>query len=269
MRLMLSLKNHRFNLIFNVFEIIILSLIQGITEFLPISSSSHLILFSNYINFENQSLSIDVSLHIGSFFAVLAFFYKDLINFVENKLLLLKIITSSLPTIFTGYILVTFNFIEEIRNIETIAFATIFFAFLLYFSDKCKLEKNVNKDYSLKSALIIGLLQILSLVPGVSRSGITITAARFLNFKREDSAKISFLLSLPILAAVSFYGLSEIIFTKDLFFTKLNIFAILLSFSFSYLTIKYFLIYIKKFNLNIFIYYRVLLGLVLLGIIYL
>ena len=132
MRLMLSLKNHRFNLIFNVFEIIILSLIQGITEFLPISSSSHLILFSNYINFENQSLSIDVSLHIGSFFAVLAFFYKDLINFVENKLLLLKIITSSLPTIFTGYILVSFNFIEEIRNIETIAFATIF-AFLSLF----------------------------------------------------------------------------------------------------------------------------------------
>ena len=129
MRLMLSLKNHRFNLIFNVFEIIILSLIQGITEFLPISSSSHLILFSNYINFENQSLSIDVSLHIGSFFAVLAFFYKDLINFVENKLLLLKIITSSLPTIFTGYILVSFNFIEEIRNIETIAFATIFLHF--------------------------------------------------------------------------------------------------------------------------------------------
>ena len=135
-------------------------------------------------------------------------------------MLLLKIITSSLPTIFTGYILVTFNLIEEIRNIETIAFATIFFAFLINFSDKCKLEKNVNKDYSLKSALIIGLLQILSLVPGVSRSGITITKTRFLNFKRKTSAKISFLLSLPILALVSFYGLSEIIFTKDLFFTN-------------------------------------------------
>ena len=117
-------------------EVLILSLVQGITEYLPISSSSHLIIISKFINFQEQSLSIDVSLHIGSFFAVLAFFYKDLINFVENKLLLLKIITSSLPTIFTGYILVTFNLIEEIRNIETIAFATIFFAFLLYFSDK-------------------------------------------------------------------------------------------------------------------------------------
>ena len=116
---------------------------------------------------------------------------------------------------------------------------------------------------------MIGLFQILSLIPGVSRSGITITAARFLNFKRYDSAKISFLLSIPTLGAVSVFGIFNILSYKDYFFSYLNIFSIIFSFIFSYLTIKYFLVYIKRFSLNIFVLYRIGLGVIILVITYL
>jgi undecaprenyl-diphosphatase len=252
-----------------VIEILILSLVQGITEFLPISSSSHLILISKYLNFDSQGLSIDVSLHIGSFLAVIFYFYKDIINFYENKILFLKIFISSIPVMLVGFFLIKSGAVEKIRSIEIIAWTTLIFGFLLYISDKFELKKNIKNDFNLKSAIIIGLLQISSLIPGVSRSGIAITAARFLKFKRNDAAKISFLISIPILGAVSGYGFMNILFTKNINFTIINLLAIILSFLFSFLTIKYFLKYIKKFNLNIFVYYRLLLGFVLLMITYL
>ncbi len=250
-------------------EILILSLVQGITEFLPISSSSHLILISKYLNFDSQSLSIDVSLHIGSFLAVIFYFYKDIINFYENKILFLKIFVSSIPVMVVGFFLIKSGAVEKIRSIEIIAWTTLIFGFLLYISDKFELKKNIKNDFNLKSAIIIGLLQISSLIPGVSRSGIAITAARFLKFKRTDAAKISFLISIPILGAVSGYGFMNILFTKNINFTIINLLAIILSFLFSLLTIKYFLKYIKKFSLNIFVYYRLLLGFILLMITYL
>ena len=150
-----------------------------------------------------------------------------------------------------------------------IAWTTIVFGILLFISDKFNLEKSIEKNFTMKSAMFIGLLQILSLIPGVSRSGIAITAARLLKFKRVDAAKISFLISIPILAAVSFFGLKNLILSGGSDFTISNMFAILFSFFTSLITIKYFLIYIQKFNLNIFIYYRILLGLGLITIAYL
>ena len=120
-------------------EIFLLSIIQGITEFLPISSSSHLIIFSSFTNFENQSLSIDVSLHIGSFLAVITYFYKDIKNFIKNKDLFLKILISSLPVMLFGFFLVQSNLIEKIRNIEVIGWTTLLFGILLYISDNYKL----------------------------------------------------------------------------------------------------------------------------------
>lgn len=250
-------------------EIFILSFIQGITEFIPVSSSSHLILISKFLNFENQSLSIDVSLHIGSLLAVLIYFNKDIISFIDNKILFFKIFISSVPVMIVGFLLVETGIIDQIREIKIIAWTTLIFGFLLYLSDKFKLEKNLEKNFSYKSAIFIGLFQILSLVPGVSRSGIAITAARLLNFKRVDAAKISFLLSIPILSAVSFFGLKNLISSENIFFAKLNLISIFLSFLFSLITIKYFLRYIVKFNLNIFVYYRIFLALVLFAIAYL
>ena len=250
-------------------EILILSLVQGITEFLPISSSSHLILISDFLDFKNQNLSIDVSLHIGSFIAVLSYFYKDILNFFDNKILFFKIFISSIPLMIIGFFLVETGFVEKIRNLKVIAWTTVIFGFLLFLSDKFKLEKNIEKNFTIKSAIFIGLFQVLSLIPGVSRSGIAITASRLLNFKRVDAAKISFLLSIPILGAVSLFGLKNLIFSENSYFTVSNLIAIFFSFLTSLITIKYFLIYIKKFNLNIFVYYRILLGLILLAIAYL
>ena len=250
-------------------EIFILSLIQGITEFLPVSSSSHLFLISNYFKFDNQSLSIDVSLHIGSFIAVISYFYKDVINFYENKILFFKVLIASLPIMVIGYLLIETNYIEKIRNVKTIAWTTLIFGVLLYLSDKFNLNKTIKNNLSYKSIIFIGCLQVFSLIPGVSRSGIAITAARFLNFKRVDAAKISFLLSIPILAAVSLFGVKNILVSTNYNFTKINLFAIFLAFLFSLMTIKFFLDFIKKFDLKFFVYYRLILGVILLMIAYL
>jgi len=250
-------------------EIIILSIIQGVTEFLPVSSSSHLIIISEYLNFENQSLSIDVSLHIGSFIAVITYFRKDIINFIKNKELFFKIFLSSIPVMLTGFLLVKFELIDQLRNLQVIGWTTIIFGILLYISDKFSIENKIDNNFTIKSAMIIGILQILSLIPGVSRSGITITAARILKFNRFDSAKISFLLSIPTLAAVSFFGLKNLVVSNNLDFSVLNIVSIFLSFVFSLITIKFFLNYIKNFNLNIFVIYRIILGIFLIIIAYL
>ena len=250
-------------------EVLILAIIQGVTEFLPISSSSHLILISNYINFNNQNLSIDVSLHIGSFLAVITYFFKDIINFFRDKKLFYKILLSSFPVMIVGYILVKYNFTDTLRNIELIAWTTIIFGILLYVADKFKLQKKINNDLSYKSAIFIGFFQVLSLIPGVSRSGITITAARLLKFERYDSAKISFLLSIPTLGGVSIFGLNNLINSESLEFSFLNLLSITLSFIFSLITIKFFLSFIQKFSLKIFVIYRIFLGLILLYLSYL
>jgi undecaprenyl-diphosphatase len=250
-------------------EIFLLSLIQGVTEFLPISSSSHLIIFSDYANFKNQSITIDVSLHIGSFLAVLTYFYKDILNFLKNKELFLKIMIASLPILIFGFILVQTNLIEKLRNIKVIGWTTILFGILLYISDRFKLEKNIDKNFNFKSVIFIGLFQMLSLIPGVSRSGISITAARFLNYKRFDSVKLSFLLSIPTLGAVSIYGSKNIYFSQDENISTLSLLSIFLSFVFSLITIKFFLKYINRFSLSIFVFYRIILGFILLIVSYL
>ena len=250
-------------------EILILSIIQGITEFLPVSSSSHLIIVSKYLDFDNRSLSVDVSLHIGSFIAVITYFRKDIFNFIKNKDLLFKIIISSIPVMLVGFLLIKFDLIDQLRNTEVIGWTTIIFGIFIYISDKCDLNKKIENDFTFKSAITIGIFQILSLIPGVSRSGITISAARISKFNRYDSAKISFLLSMPTLAAVSFFGFRNLIISENADFTNLNLISIFLSFIFSLITIKFFLNYIKNFNLSLFVIYRIILGIFLLIITYL
>ncbi len=250
-------------------EVFLLSLIQGITEFIPVSSSSHLIIISNYLNFNYQNLLIDVSLHVGSFLAVITYFKKEIFNFINNKLLFYKILISSIPVMLIGFLLVETNLIEKLRNIKIIGWTTIIFGFILFISDKFKTKNNLRKNFTYKSAILIGILQILSLIPGVSRSGITMTGSRFLNFNRLDAAKISFLLSIPTLGAVSLFGFYNIIKSGDANFTFLSLLSIFLSFIFSYITIKYFIAFVRKFSLNIFVIYRIILGFVILFFAYL
>jgi len=251
----------------SLIEIIILSLIQGVSEFLPISSSAHLIIVSVLYDFKSNSLLIDVCLHLGSLFAIIFFFRKDLLNLKTNKKLLSLIIVGSVPIIIAGYILYSTQLIHLLRDIKVIAFTTLIFGIILYLADKNNSDKKISLDLNLKNILYIGFFQILALIPGVSRAGITITAGRILKFNRVDSSKISFLLLIPALCGASILGLKNIS-EQSLEFNYLALISIVLSFIFSYLTVKFFLNYIKKFSLNIFVIYRIILSLILFLIIY-
>ena len=248
-------------------QTLLLALIQGVSEFIPVSSSAHLILFSNIINDYSNSVLMDTSLHLGSLIAIVHFFWKDLINFNNNKKIWILIIIGSLPLIIFGYFVFNYNLYENIREVEVISWSTLIFGLLLYFSDKLNVSKSFNENLNIKNILIIGLFQVMALIPGASRSGVVITGSRFLNFNRFDAAKISFILSIPALLGASVLTLKESFLIEQTF--NLNIFfSIFFSYIFSYLTIKYFLIYIKNFSLNIFVFYRVLLSLVLFYFIY-
>jgi len=248
-------------------QTLLLALIQGFSEFIPVSSSAHLIIFSNIINNYSSSVLMDTSLHLGSLIAIIHFFWKDLINFTINKKIWILIIIGSLPLIIFGYFVFNYNLYENIREIKVIAWSTLIFGILLYFSDKFNESKSINNNLNIKNILIIGFFQVLALVPGASRSGVVITGSRFLNFSRYEATKISFILSIPALLGASLLTLKESFFIEQTF--NLNIFfGMFFSYIFSYLTIKYFLIYIKNFSLNIFVVYRILLSLVLFYFIY-
>ena len=167
-------------------EVLILSLVQGFFEFIPVSSSAHLIIISKISEFNMRSIEIDISLHLGSLIAIIFYFRKDFVNILNNKNLLSLIIFGSIPLVLVGYFLYTTNLIEYLREIKIIAWTTLIFGILLYISDRFKLENSIEKNLTLKNILLIGFLQILSLIPGVSRSGIIITAGRCLNFNRID-----------------------------------------------------------------------------------
>ena len=251
----------------NFIEIFILSAVQGISEFLPISSSAHLILLSNFYNFRSSSLLIDVGLHFGSLLAIVFYFRKELFDLKNNRKLLILMVVGSFPLIIFGYFLYTTETIHLLRNIKVIAWTTLFFGIILYLADQRKIDKHLSSNLNIKLILIIGFFQILALIPGVSRAGITMTAARFLNFNRVDSGKISFLLSIPALTGASFLSLKNIT-TQSIEVNYLILIAILLSFLFSYITIRFFLIYINKFSLSVFVIYRVIIGFILIFIIY-
>tara|TARA_Y100000590_G_scaffold66684_1_gene72268 strand:- start:304 stop:1071 length:768 start_codon:yes stop_codon:yes gene_type:complete len=250
-------------------EILILSIIQGVSEFLPVSSAAHLIIVSKYYSFNNQNLLIDICLHLGSLLAIIFYFRNDLFNFMENKKFLIKIIIATIPLIPAGYILYQTGLIEQLRNLEVIAWMSLIFGILLYISDKSKITKKIETEFTNKSAITIGLFQMLALVPGVSRSGITITSGRLLGFDRFESAKISFFLAIPALVAASVLGIYNIHKEGSVELNFLAVIAVIFSFVFSYITIALFLNFIKKFSLKIFIIYRIILSLFLLGIVYL
>jgi undecaprenyl-diphosphatase len=251
----------------NIIEVLILSAIQGISEFLPVSSSAHLILVSSLYEFKSSSLLIDISLHLGSLFAIIYFFRKELLDVKNNQRLLGLIILGSIPLIIVGYILYSTGIIYNLRNIKIIAWTTLIFGIVLYIADKNRFDKKISSNLNLQSIIFISLFQILSLIPGVSRAGITITAARILRFNRFDSSKISFLLSIPALAGASFLGLKDL-FNKPVEFNYLVIIATISSFFFSFITVKFFLIYINRFSMNAFVIYRVIVALILFMIIY-
>ncbi|MDA7564530.1 undecaprenyl-diphosphate phosphatase [Pelagibacteraceae bacterium] len=243
-----------------------LAVIQGVTEWLPISSSGLLVIFEELIKLEDKNLNLlfNIAVHGGSLIAVVIYFLKDLFQIFNNYNLIKNIIIATVPVVVAGFLIKITGLNIFLQDIKVVAFATLFFSIVLYFSDKTKVTTQFNKNISNKNALLIGLAQILALIPGTSRSGITISCARFLGFSRVDSAKFSFLISIPVLFAACVLGFSDVVFEPNNQITILIIFGFLVSFITSLLCINVFLKFVENNSLNLFVVLRIILGTVLL-----
>ena len=249
-------------------QILILSIIQGITEFLPISSQSHLILTSKLLGMSDQGLSFDIALHAGSLMAILIYYRKEVTKIMsisdEGIQYLKLIIIGSIPLPIIGLLFVDIVS-ENLRTINTIAFMTIVFALLLYFAERRNHEnKNSFATLSFFTIIFIGFMQTLAIMPGVSRSGIVITAALLLNYSREDSIKIAFLLSIPAIFMATVYQSMQLYEVGNIESLNEHLLGMILSFIFSYITIHLFISTINKISFTPYIVYRIALGLLLL-----
>ena len=240
-------------------QIFIYSIIQGITEFLPVSSSAHLYFIQNIYNWKDDAQLLAIGAHLGTFLAVIVFNKKLLMNFKENHLLKLAL-TASLPVIFTGGLVGLFGFSNFKSNLYIIAFACIAGGILLDLSDKKKKDKN---EILFKDSIIVGVFQIFALIPGMSRAGTVITAMRFLGINRKLSITFSLLTGIPVLLAACIFGIYKVINLSDLNFIKLSL-IITVSFFAAIITIHIFYKWIEKFSFRIFSIYRVLLGILIL-----
>ena len=243
-----------------------LAVIQGVTEWLPISSSGLLVIFEELVKLEDKNLNLlfNIAVHGGSLIAVVIYFLKDLFQVYNNYNLIKNIIIATIPVVIAGFLIKIAGLNIFLQDIKVVAFATLFFSIVLYFSDKTKVTIQFNKNISNKNALLIGLAQILALIPGTSRSGITISCARFLGFSRVDSAKFSFLISIPVLFAACVLGFSDIVFEPNNQIIILITFGFFVSLITSLLCIKVFLKFVENNSLTLFVVLRIILGTVLL-----
>lgn len=243
-----------------------LAVIQGVTEWLPISSSGLLVIFEELVKLEDKNLNLlfNIAVHGGSLIAVVIYFLKDLFQIFNNYNLIKNIIIATVPVVIVGFLIKTTGLNIFLQDIKVVAFATLFFSIVLYFSDKTKVTIQFDKNISNKNALLIGLAQVLALIPGTSRSGITISCARFLGFSRVDSAKFSFLISIPVLFAACVLGFGDVVFEPNNQIIILIFFGFFVSLLTSLLCIKVFLKFVENNSLNLFVVLRIILGTVLL-----
>lgn len=261
-----------------IFQVVLLALIQGITEFLPISSSAHLILPAQLLGWQDQGLAFDVAVHVGSLIAVVSYFRKDLIGLTlawftsfthqtktTESTLAWSMLYATIPAVIVGWLIN--GYANELRSTLVIAIATIVFGLLLAYADRKTHEQSLS-HISLKQAVIIGLMQCLALIPGTSRSGITMTAGLLLGLSREASARFSFLLSVPLILAAGIFKTVELVQSQQ----QVDWFSMLLGAVLSgisaYICIKLFLSWINKIGFMPFVIYRLLLGFVLLIIVF-
>ena len=252
-----------------ILNIIILSFIQGVTEFLPISSSSHLILLSELSDYPDQGLGFDIALHTGSLIAVLIYFKRELKKILflthDGQQYLKLMFIASIPLPIIGIIFIDYISLY-LRNMQSIAVMTILFALILYFVDKNRKERENILNVSLTTIIFIGLMQTLAIIPGVSRAGIVITAALIVGFNRNDSIKISFLLSIPAILMASIYQMTQLLDTNDIILLREYLLGFMFSFIFSYLTIRLFISTINRITFSPYIIYRIILGTFLLTV---
>lgn len=264
----------------DIIQIVVLAVVQGLTEFLPISSSAHLILVPELLNWPDQGLLFDVAMHVGSLMAVIWYFRKDIVvmtkawfNSVffkqsnQDSMLAWFVIIGTVPAVLAGLIFKDYIALE-LRSALVIAATTLVFGVLLGLSDWLAGSERDEYSLTLKDVVIIGCFQALALIPGTSRSGITITAALFLGLKRVAAARFSFLLSIPIILASGSLQTLDLIKSDISIDWAMLLLAVALSGLSAWLCIYYFLKLIDKIGLMMFVWYRMILGVFLLYIFY-
>ncbi|MCD8497595.1 MAG: undecaprenyl-diphosphate phosphatase [Alphaproteobacteria bacterium] len=267
--------------------LIILALVQGITEFLPISSSGHLVVVGGLLEGGDEALAawdrhilIDIAVHIGTLFSVLLYFWRDVLKMFcglgdwlrrdfssEGARLNINVLIGSIPVIIAGFIL---HALEPpwLLSIEVIAWSTVIFGILLWVADRApRAEKQVS-DMGWKDALIIGIAQSMALVPGTSRSGITMTAGRFLGYSRTESAHFSLLLSIIAIAGAGVLSVKDLMDTGNAELTTDVIIAGFVAFASALAMIAFMMKFLEKFSFAPFAIYRVVMGCLMLGAIY-
>ena len=263
------------------YHLLSLALIQGITEFLPISSSGHLILLPSFTNFPDQGLLIDVSVHVGTLLAVIIYFFRDSLSILKGfsdlatgnrhsvpAQLTKFLIWATIPVIILGLILKITDIIDLLRNIKVIGWTMIIFGIFLYLADRFSFSEKINLNYSIKEALIMGLWQSAALIPGTSRSGATITAARILGYKRKSAARIAMLMSIPTILASGSLEIIDVWHKVDFNHFNDAIIVICLSFIFAFLTLTIMMQLLNSISFTPYVIYRILLGVLLLAIAY-
>ncbi|MBL6931416.1 MAG: undecaprenyl-diphosphate phosphatase [Rhodospirillales bacterium] len=262
-----------------ILHIVVLALIQGITEFLPISSSGHLVLVPIFTGWPDQGLILDVAVHVGTLGAVMIYFWRDVLGMINGLLLALRgrsdpyarmaglIILATIPVIVAGYALSKFG-TGNLRSITLIAWTTLGFGIVLWITDKAGMTLRRIDHLGIGDGLIIGFAQVLALVPGTSRSGITMSAARMLGMERTEAARFSMLLSIPtIIGAGTLSGL-ELYKSGDARLTSDALLAAGLSFLTALIAIALLMTWLKRASFTPFVIYRILLGCGLLGVSY-
>ena len=240
---------------------VVLALVQGLTEFLPISSSAHLILASKFAGWQDQGLVMDIAAHFGSLLAVMLYYRKDITDVLSGKdwPLFNQLLIASIPIAVAGLLLA--GFVEEsLRSVWVIAVASVVFGVLLWLSQKLA----SNQGLDLKKSLLIGLAQCLALIPGASRSGVTMTAAMALGLSKTHAAKFSFLLAIPAIIMTTAYGGLKLIQDPQAYDLAGIITIAGLGFVAAWLCIHWFMQYIEKINFIWFMHYRILLAILIL-----
>jgi undecaprenyl-diphosphatase len=260
-------------------QIIVLALIQGITEYLPISSSGHLILVPALTGWPDQGVLTDMVTNLGTLFATIIYFWRDVVamfwGFIDvvkrrttyNSSLLTNVIIGTIPIIIAGVLLKVTHLDHYIRSPMLVAINSIIFGLLLYAADAYGLFRNSVRDLTWKTALIIGVSQMFSLSPGTSRSGVTMTAGRALGFVRPEAARFSFLLSIPANAAASIFVIGNALKSGEHLSGQVMLTGVL-TFFVGLGTITLLMRWVRNTSFLPFVVYRVILGGALLGMIY-
>lgn len=260
-------------------QIIVLAIVQGVTEFLPISSSGHLILVPKLLHWQDQGLVVDVMVHVGTLFAILIYFWRDVARIVRGAFELLKgkvtddgrlaiyIVLATIPAVAFGLFLKQLGYTDLERNVAVVAWNTILYGILMLVADMVGSQNRTLSNMTLGGAMIIGVAQALALIPGTSRSGVTITAGRFLGFSRPDCARFSFLLGIPAIAGAGVFTVGDALASGEPV-TMDAVYCAVLTFFAGLAAIAFLMALVKRVSLLPFVLYRMVLGGFLLVMLY-